>query len=428
MSSFVPVATALMTISSVFAAIRPRIALTLVAFLTALGTFNLLGLFGLDSLWGMQPGPSKIAFYLFLPGFVVAFLLRSPLRATPRAKTAMTLVFIFTISLLPGVFFAFDREIAFKAWAGIVRWVLLWALAVLLLTLEDCKRIIEAWIVFVACVNAVFISSLLVLGKELIAKSVIIGVHGGRLEIIGQDPNYWATFTMLALTSLLVWRPWRSVILTGVLSLIMISGILLTGSRAALVTLTLLSLVAAFRTIRKKPQLVISGLVLVMAFLGALLVYKFNVVNVLAPLYERGLEQRAEVYLWSLYNLPNTILIGLGPANMPLVYNELRPPGFMPLGQSSHNMYLEVLNAGGLVPLALFSLFLIHALRTTIIHEKMWRMEEAERRLVTAIRWGILLVMLQGMFLDLAWTNWVWVLLALPYLGYTRKVSLREAT
>lgn len=426
MSSFVPIATALMTISSIFAAMWPRIALTLVVFLTALGTFNLLGLFGLDSLWGMQPGPSKIALYLFLPGFVIALLLRPRLRITPHAKAATVLVLILTVSLLPGVFFAFDREIAFKAWTGIVRWALLWALAVLLLTLDDCKRIIKAWIVFVACVNAVFISSLLVLGKELIAKSVIIGIHDGRLEIIGQDPNYWATFTMLALTSLLVWRPWKSVILTGVLSLILISGILLTGSRAALVTLTLLSLIAALRTIRKKPQMVIGGLVMVS--LGALLVYKFNVVNTLLPLYERGLEQRAEVYLWSLYNLPNTILVGLGPANMPLVYNELRPPGFMPLGQSSHNMYVEVLNAGGLVPLMLFSLFLIHALRTTIIHEKMWRMEEAERRLVAAIRWGILVVMLQGMFLDLAWANWVWVLLALPYLRHTRRVSLREAT
>ena len=426
MSSFVPVVIALMTLSSVFATMWPRIALTLVAFLTALGTFNLLGLFGLDSLWGMQPGPSKIALYLFLPGFAIALLLRPRLRITPRAKVAMILVLILTLSLLPGVFFAFDREIAFKAWAGIVRWVLLWVLAVLLLTLEDCKRIFKAWIVFVTCVNAVFIPSLLVFGKELIAKSVIIGIHGGRLEIIGQDPNYWATFTMLALTSLLVWRPWRSVILTGVLSLIMISGILLTGSRAALGTLMLLSLIAAFRTIRKKPQMVIGSLVMVS--LGALLVYKFNVVNTLAPLYERGLEQRAEVYLWSLYNLPNTILVGLGPANMPLVYDQLAPPGFITSGKSSHNMYLEVLNAGGLIPLTLFILFLAHALKTTILHEKMWRMEETERRLVTAIRWGIIVVMLQGMFLDLAWTNWVWVLLALPYLRHTRRVSLKEAT
>jgi len=426
MSSFVPVATALMTISSVFAAMRPRIALTLVAFLTALGTFNLLGLFGLDSLWGMQPGPSKIALYLFLPGFVIALLLRPRLRITPHAKTAMVLVLILTVSLLPGVFFAFDREIAFKAWTGIVRWALLWALAVLLLTLEDCKRIIKAWIFFVVCVNGVFISSLLVLGKELIAKSVIIGIHDGRLEIIGQDPNYWATFTMLALTSLLAWHPWKSVILTGVLSLIMISGILLTGSRAALVTLTLLSLIAAFRTIRKKPQLVIGGLV--MASLVALLIYEFGVIHVLAPLYERGLERRAEVYLWSLYNLPNTILVGLGPANMRLVYDQLAPPGFITSGKSSHNMYLEVLNAGGLIPLTVFFVFLFHALRTTVIHEKMWRMEETERRLLTAIRWGILVVMLQGMFLDLAWSNWVWVLLALPYLRHTRKVSLMEAT
>ena len=426
MSSLVPVATVLMTISSFFAAMWPRIALTLVAFLTALGTFNLLGLFGLDSLWGMQPGPSKIAFYLFLPGFVVALLLRPRLRITPHAKVAMILVLILTLSLLPGVFFAFNREIAFKAWTGIVRWALLWALAVLLLTFEDCKRIIKAWIVFVVCVNAVFILSLLVFGKELIAKSVIISIHDGRLEIIGQDPNYWATFTMLALTSLLVWHPWKSVILTVVLSLIIILGILFTGSRAALVTLTLLSLVVAFRTIRKKPQLVIDGLVIVS--LGALLVYKFNVVNTLAPLYKRTLTERKEVYLWSLYNLPNTILVGLGPANMPLVYNKLRPPGFMPLGQSAHNMYLQVLNAGGLIPLTLFVLFLAHALKTTILHEKMWRMEETERRLVTTIRWGIIVVMLQGMFLNLAWTNWVWVLLALPYLRHTRRVSLKEAT
>ena len=426
MSSLVPIATALMTISSVFAAMRPRIALTLVAFLTALGTFNLLGLFGLDSLWGMQPGPSKIALYLFLPGFVIALLLRPWRRITPRARVAMIFVLILTLSLLPSVFFAFNQEIAFKAWTGIVRWALLWALAVLLLTLEDCKRIFKAWIVFVTCVNAVFIPSLLVFGKELIAKSVIIGIHGGRLEIIGQDPNYWATFTMLALTSLLVWRPWRSVILTGVLSLIMISGILLTGSRAALVTLTLLSLVVAFRTVRKKPMMVIGGLV--MTSLVALLVYKFNVVNILTPLYERGLEQRAEVYSWSLYNLPNTILVGLGPANMPLVYDRMAPPGFITSGKNAHNMYLEVLNAGGLIPLTLFVLFFAHALKTTILHEKIWCVEETERRLVAAIRWGILVVMLQGMFLDLAWTNWVWVLLALPYLRHTRGVGLREAT
>jgi len=426
MSSLVPVAMVLVTISSVFAAIRPRVALTLVAFLTALGTFNLLGLFGLDSLWGMQPGPSKIAFYLFLPGFLVVLLLRSPLRITPRAKAAMVLVLILIVSLLPGAFFAFDREIAFKAWTGIVRWVLLWTLAVLLLTFEDCKRIIKAWIVFVACVNAVFILSLLVLGEELIAKSVIIGTHDGRLEIIGQDPNYWATFTMLALTSLLIWRPWRLVILTGVVSLIMIWGVLLTGSRAALVTLTLLGLITAFKTIWKKPRMVIGGLI--MASLVALLIYEFDIVNVLAPLYERGLERRAEVYLWSLYNLPNTILVGLGPANMPLIYDQLSPPGFITSGKSAHNMYLQVLNAGGVIPLAFFFLFLIHALRTAVIHEKMWRMEETERQLLTAIRWGILVVMLQGMFLDLAWTNWVWVLLALPFFRYTRKVSLREAS
>jgi len=419
MSSFAPVAAVLMTISSIFAAIRPKVALTLVAFLTALGTFNLLGLFGLDSLWGMQPGPSKIALYLFLPGFVIVLLLHQRFQITPRAKVAMVLVLILTVSLLPGVFFAFDREIAFKAWAGIVRWVLLWTLAILLLTFEDCKRIIKVWIAFVVCVNALFVLSLLVFGKELIAKSVIIGVHDGRLEIIGQDPNYWATFTMLALTTLLIWRPWKSKILNGWFSFIMIWGILFTGSRAALVTLTLLGLVAAFRTMRKRPGIVIGGLVL--ASLAALLVYKLNVVNILAPLYERGLEQRTEVYLWSLYNLPNTILVGLGPANMPLVYHRLAPPGFITSGLSSHNMYLEVLNAGGLIPLIVFFAFLFHALKTTFIHEKMWRMEETERRLVTALRWGILVVMLQGMFLDLAWTNWVWVLLALPYLKHIEK-------
>jgi len=52
---------------------------------------------------------------------------------------------------------------------------------------------------------------------------------------------------------LLVWRPWKSIILTSVLSLIMISGILLTGSRAALVTLTLLSLVVALEPFEKSP-------------------------------------------------------------------------------------------------------------------------------------------------------------------------------
>ena len=130
----------------------------------------------------------------------------------------------------------------------------------------------------------------------------------------------------------------------------------------------------------------------------------------------------------SLYNLPNAILVGPGSGNNPLVYDQLAPPGFITSGKNAHNMYLEVLNAGGLIPLTLFILFLIHALRTTIIHEKMWWMEETERRLVTAIRWGILVVMLQGMFLDLAWTNWVWVLLALPYLRHTRKVSLREGS
>jgi len=426
MSSFVPVATALMTISSIFAAIKPKVALMLVAFLTALGTFNLLGLFGLGSVWGMQPGPSKIALYFFLPGFVIALLLRPRFRITPRAKAGMCLTFILTVSLLPGVFFAFDREIAFKAWTGIVRWVLLWTLAVLLLTFEDCKRIIKAWTAFVVCVNAVFVSSLVVLGKELIARSVIIGIQDGRLEIIGQDPNYWATFTMLALTTLLIWRPWKTKILTGMFSFIMIWGILFTGSRAALVTLTLLSLVAAFRTIRKKPMMVMGGLV--MASLAALLVYKSNVVNILAPLYERGLKHRTEVYLWSLYNLPNTILVGIGPANMRLVYDQLAPPGFITSGNAAHNMYLQVLNAGGFVPLTVFFLFLIHALRTTIVHEKMWQMGGTDRRLVTAIRWGILVVMLQGMFLNLAWTNWVWVMLALPYLRYTRKVSLREAT
>jgi len=113
---------------------------------------------------------------------------------------------------------------------------------------------------------------------------------------------------------------------------------------------------------------------------------------------------------------------------MPLVYDQLAPPGFITSGKNAHNMYLEVLNAGGLIPLTLFVLFLAHALKTTILHEKMWRMEETERRLVTAIRWGIIVVMLQGMFLDLAWTNWVWVLLALPYLRHTRRVSLKEAT
>ncbi|HDM78517.1 MAG TPA: hypothetical protein ENG51_18950, partial [Deltaproteobacteria bacterium] len=174
MSSLVPIAAIAVIISSTFAAVRPRIALMAVAFLTALGTFNLLELFGLDSLWGMQPGPSKIAFYLFLPGFIVTLLLRPRLQITPRAKAAMILVLILMLSLLPGVFFAFDQKIAFKAWTGIVRWALLWALAVLLLTFEDCKRIIKAWIVFVACVNAVFILSLLVFGKELIAKLVII--------------------------------------------------------------------------------------------------------------------------------------------------------------------------------------------------------------------------------------------------------------
>ena len=173
-------------------------------------------------------------------------------------------------------------------------------------------------------------------------------------------------------------------------------------------------------------MMVIGGLV--MASLVALLVYKFNVVNILAPLYERGLEHRTEVYLWSLYNLPNTMLVGLGTANMPLVYDQLAPPGFITSGKSSHNMYLEVLNAGGLIPLTVFLVFLFHALSTTVIHEKMWWLKETERRLVTSIKWGIIVVMLQGMFLDLAGTNWVWVLLALPYLRDTRKVSLREAT
>ncbi|MDN5335085.1 MAG: hypothetical protein PWR02_111 [Synergistales bacterium] len=428
MNSLVLVAIPLAVLSSALAAIRPKVALTLIAFLTALGTFNVLGFFGLDTLWGMQPGPSKIAFYLFLPGLVVALLLRLRFPILPRTKHAVALVLILTISLLAGVFLAYDQAVAFKAWTGLVRWTVLWGLCVLLLTFEDCKWIIKLWIAFVVCVNMLYIFSFIGIGQQLAAKSFIIGSHDGRFEIIGQDPNYWATFILVTLTTLVIWRPWRSGFITSLFSLIMISGGLLTGSRSFLVTLALLSVIVAVKTIRKRPKMVACRLVSVLLFLFliAVLSYEFDLIDALDHLYSRGLKQRSEVYLWSIYNLPKTVLVGLGPENMPLVYDQLRPTGFITSGSSSHNMYLEVLNAGGIVPLIVFAAFLVYTLKTCAMRARIPPLQESDRRFLAAIRWSILVVMLEGMFLSLAWINWVWVLLALPFLRHTKHMNMKQ--
>lgn len=424
MNSLFLVASTLAVISSALVVIRPKVALTLIAFFAALGSFNLLGFFGLDTLWGMQPDPSKIAFYLFLPNLVVVLLLRSRFAILPRTRLAVALVLFLTISLLPGVFFAYDQAVAFKAWAGIIRWAILWGLCVFLLTLEDCKRIFKLWILFVVFVNTLYILSFIGILQQLIVESLIIGTHDARLRIIGQDPNYWATFTLVTLTSLLIWRPWRSRVITGVFSLIMMYGGLLTGSRSFLVTLVLLSVIVIVKFIRKRPNMVGYGLLLL--FLAALLSYKLNLIDVLIPLYSRGLEERTEVYLWSFYNLPKTVLVGLGPENMLLMYDQLRPTGFITSGASSHNMYLQVLNDGGIVPLILFVAFLVYTLKTCIIRIRIPLLQESDRRLLIAIKWAIVVVILEGMFLDLAWVNWVWVLLALPFLIQTTHVSMKQ--
>jgi len=185
----------LWSIATYVSAKWPRIVTALIATVTMFGTFNFFSFFGYDQILGLEPGISKILFYISLPGFILALTVRNPIKVCGHQKNAGLILTAFALSFFPSIFFAYDNYVASKVWLGLIRWLIFWSLAIVFLEIRDAKRILKLWFGIVVVINFLYILYLTGIGDEFFGGTQIIGFdHQGRFKIIGQNPNSWAYF------------------------------------------------------------------------------------------------------------------------------------------------------------------------------------------------------------------------------------------
>lgn len=374
---------------------------------------------GSRSLWnavgGLSLSPAEAILYASAPGIVTRLFTSTRTISQGVAKRILA-AWVVILLLVPGVLGAVaSTALAVKAWLGLAQWVAWFSLASVSLRSRHVWAI-QAWWVGLAAVGSVVDVAMMAVGKSLFRASGLAG-----------DANFWGTFLLLATSSLVVgsvrMRRWARYLL---LTLLLLDG-LLTGSRSFLMTGAIVLLSLRILTARPGWKKISAGALPALLLglgLGAALLLVGP--DAWALLYGRNLAGRAQVYGWTFANVDRLLVRGVGPENMALVYDQWAPfDEVLESGKTAHNMYFQVFVAGGLVPTVAFVALL--ALVVLPVWRGLSNTIGRERVLLAALFTQLVVLLSEGLFLDLAWSPVLWAVMGMCNAASSRSSSLSRS-
>lgn len=225
------------------------------------------------------------------------------------------------------------------------------------------------------------------------------------------DPNLYAGYLLLTL-ALLVLRATREAGPLLILqALVLVGGLVATGSRGGLGTLVLLALFTAFAIRSARVRLAIIGFGLAAALVGWLLLPEddgsgnvLGVDRLRVSSGESGDDARFELWALAVRLWLGHPLFGIGLGQYPRfsvgIVGEIKTSE---LGHVVHNSFLSILVSLGVVGLAIFLLMFAWVLRTVYASPGLTRNQKH------ALTGGVLVIAAQMMTLNLENLRYVWI-------------------
>jgi O-antigen ligase len=279
--------------------------------------------------------------------------------------------------------------------------------------------------------------------------------HSDKPRLAGPlgDPNYYAQILLVAvpLALFMIWNERRALLraLAFGAGALAIAGILLTFSRGAgLAFLVVFVIMAGLRAIRPRyVVLVVAGLAVALSAVPA---YKDRISTVTAvggataasggdSAADASMRSRMTEMLAAAKVFADHPVVGVGPANFPLYYQdyaerigiELRdrvrfgPRRGEEPQRESHNMFLSIAAEQGIIGLILFCAVIVVTQRELLrARRRFLRTRPDLVNMATSLFLAIIAYVIAGMFLTLAYERYFWLLLALG--GAAASVLLRE--
>lgn len=211
---------------------------------------------------------------------------------------------------------------------------------------------------------------------------------------------------------------------------LLLAGVLLSQSRAALLTLALLILAGLYLRWVRPAHLVIAGtliLLLSLRFAPGLAQRMASLAGAADLVREQptmdadaAIRGRATEMLAALHAFMDHPLLGVGPGqyfavysveyqqNLPTKYRDLQTP------RRAHNLYLEIAAETGILGLLCFLWIMVTLARQLRWARKYWAERDPERAdLATGFLLALGAYLLTGLFLHLAFERYLWLLLGL---------------
>ena len=285
----------------------------------------------------------------------------------------------------------------------------------------DCTR---KAVIFSAAVSVLFGLKAYIDGQNPFSE---LGVGGLLVEDVritgasGIDPNAYSILLIVALLWAIVCSiekndKFRSLYIISVG--LIITGIALTYSRSAYLTLILSLMFLLFKARKLLTPTHIVALLLLM--LSALPFAPDSIVDRFQTLFiaqqrqsDTSVQRRANYYNVAANILKDHALLGCGPGNFPVLHQMAKyqdAPVLVGVPRMAHSMYLTVITESGIVGFVFFAGFLISTyLRQRAIHKRL----QGNFNFGLALICSFVALLVMGLFLHLQETKYLWLVLSM---------------
>jgi O-antigen ligase len=240
------------------------------------------------------------------------------------------------------------------------------------------------------------------------------------------DPNFYAQL-MVVLFPFAVLRLWaerkrgmRWAALAAIVPIM--AGVVLTFSRGAgLATIFFCVMLLVLRYMKLRHAIIPAMVAVIVvsmspeysARLATLL--KMRSPNMRAA--DASIQERSAIYLSGIHIFLDHPLLGVGIGQAPeylAEYSNFNGHSRLPRKMGAHNMYLESLAETGVLGFGVLMAMIVVALRRLLQLRKYWMRRNAEyAHTITSLLLAILVFLVTGLFLHLAYARYFWLLLAL---------------
>lgn len=402
-------------------------ALSLLGFLysravtAAIASLSVLGLFQILSsdIAGLSVTIPEGLLYASVPGLLASTAYRGTFSLPSHSRTYVTLCIILAGALLLGALFSTHTAESIKGFLGVAQWVALSVFCLLYLRPRDVKWIVLTWTLVCLVYYLPYLYIKWTIGLEISYELV-----SGPGMTFRENPifalNKVSAFALVCVLFALYSVSIRNEVISFSLGLLIIAFGVLSGSRAFVLVLVVISiaLAADYLTGRKKEM--------AHAFssfsLGALALLGTSVLFVGAEEVVQRIanDPRSYIYSWSISHLDKSLLLGFGPSTMSTAFLETAGPDIpsrikrVGISGGAHNTIFQVLHAGGIVAcltyLGIWFYVFKSSLRSTLdFHHQKLR--------IPLLLVSSLSVFGFSLFYNSLATSWFWVFISFPFIS-----------